>query len=262
MLKFLLFFLVSLLFACQSSPQNKAKTITIAASSIPQAELLEQIQEDLKQEGITLKIKVVDDYNIPNRALAEGEIDANFFQHKPFLEEQIHQFNYPICCLAEIHIEPLGIYLGTKNSLKELPEGSLITLPNDPTNEARALLLLEKAGLITLEAKNLSNTTVLDIKENSRHFKFKEIDAALLARTLQETGASVIPTNYALLAGLSPIKDAVFIEDKTSPYINIIAVRCDDLEKNELVLLKKKMQSEKMHSYILTKYQGAVIPAF
>ena len=201
---------------------------------------------------------VVDDYNIPNRALAEGEIDANFFQHKPFLEQQINQFNYDICPLTEVHIEPMGIY-SLNGSLNSLESGGLVTIPNDPSNETRALLLLEKAGLISL-SKDSSSLTLKNIKENPYGLKFKEIDSAFLTRTLDEVEASVIPTNYALLFELNPIEDSLFLEDNTSLYANIIVVQKKDLLKPELLCLKKHMESEKMSLYINSTYKGALVP--
>jgi len=260
--KFLIIIALFLLNACGSpSPKDNPSKIQISASSVPQAELLAQVQKPLLEEGFDLDIQVVDDYNVPNRALANEEIDANFFQHKPFLDEQIRQFNYPICALAKIHVEPIGLYSKEK-SIDDFKAGGTISIPNDPTNEARALLLLEKAGLITLDSKDIFNITVVDIKENPKKFKFIEVDAALLARTLSEVDASVIPTNYALLADLSPQKDALLMEDKDSPYVNVIAVRCKDLNSPKLLALKKIMQSEAMKEYILSHYKGALVPGF
>ncbi len=251
----ILLFCLSLL-SCKSQKEN---TLTIQASSTPQAEILEQVVDDLKKDGITLKIVVIDDYNIPNRALADGEIDANFFQHTPFLDEQINQFGYPIAILTEVHIEPMGIY--SKNqTLDTLPVKGVVTIPSDPTNEDRALRLLEKAGLITVKKTKSSNLTLLDIETNPKNLRFQEVDAALLTRTYDEASAAVIPTNYALLGGLSPLKDALILEDSSSFYVNVIAVQTKDVCSTKLLALKKHMESEKMTSYIYSTYQGAVIP--
>ena len=261
MLKKILFIISPCLicfFGCTQNSENK-RLLTVQASSLPQAELLKQIQPDLKTEGIELKIIIVDDYNIPNRALSEGEIDANFFQHAPFLEQQVKEFEYDICPLTQTHIEPMGIY-SLNGSLTDLKSKSLVTIPNDPSNETRALLLLEKAGLILLKKDN-DCLTLRDIIENPKELKFKEIDAAFLTRTLNEVGASVIPTNYALLIGLNPLNDALFLEDSSSPYANIIAIQKKDLSKPELLSLKKHMESEKMHIYIIETYKGALVPA-
>lgn len=241
-------------FGCSGSKEGK-KQITIQASSAPHKEILEFIQADMEKEGILLKVIVMDDYNIPNRALAEGEIDANFFQHKPFLEEQIKQFGYKIASLSDVHFEPMGIY----GSLDLIKKGGLITIPSDPTNEGRALLLLEKAGIITLK-KDVSYPTLLDIVDNPYGCTFKEVESGFLSRTLDEVAASLIPTNYALLAGLHPKNDALFLED-TSSYVNVITVQEKDLENPELLVLKKHLESEKIKAYMESTFGGAICPA-
>lgn len=254
--KLILFF--TLLAAC-SSP--KQETLKIAATSTPQADLLSFIQEDLKKEGVILEIRIIDDYNIPNRSLADGEIAANFFQHQPFLKSQQQHLRTPLSVLAEIHIEPMGIYSLKLQSLQEIPNGSLVTIPNDPTNEARALFLLEKAELIQLRENDPYQTTVLDITSNPKNLIIKEVDASFLSRTLEEVAISVIPTNYALLASFKPTQ-ALLLEDQFSQYANIIVVKSKDIDNPQLTALKKWMQSEKVKNYILTNYQNAIIPAF
>ena len=234
--------------------KEERKYITIQASSAPHKEILEFIKADVEKEGVLLRIVVMDDYNIPNRALAEGEIDANFFQHKPFLEEQIKQFGYKIASLSDVHFEPMGIY-GSWDLIKK---GGLITVPSDPTNEGRALLLLEKGGIITLK-KGIAYPTLLDIVENPYGCTFKEVEAAFLARTLDEVAGSLIPTNYALLSGLHPKKDALLVED-TSSYANVITVQEKDLLNPELLIIKRHLESEKMRLYIESTYQGAICP--
>ncbi len=255
LLPLILLFCLSL-FSCKSQKEN---TLTIQASSTPQAEILSQVVDDLKKDGITLKIVVIDDYNIPNRALADGEIDANFFQHTPFLEEQIKQFGYPICILTEVHIEPMGIY-SKNNTLDTLPVKGVVTIPSDPTNEDRALRLLEKAGLITIKDTKRPHLTILDIETNPKNLRFQEVDGALLTRTYDEAAAAVIPTNYALLGGLSPLKDALILEDASSLYANVVAIQTKDVCSTKLLALKKYLESEKITSYIYSTYQGAVTP--
>jgi D-methionine transport system substrate-binding protein len=263
--KYFLFLLAVLPFfvtGCSSSKNEKLHVIKIEASSVPQAQMLEYVKPELKEQGIDLQIIVVDDYNIPNRALADKEVDANFFQHIPYLEEQIKQFHYPLCVLAKTHIEPIGLYSKKVKSLQELSNGSTIAIPNDPTNEARALLLLQRAGLIKLNSENIYNITPMNISQNPHQFVFKEIDAALLPRTLDDVNAAIIPTNYALQAGFSPLKDALLLEDQHSPYVNVIVIRCEEQNQADLLILKKDMNSESMRQYILETYKGAVIPAF
>lgn len=248
-----------LLAGCASSQHQKG--FKVAATPVPHAQMLEFIKPDLKEQGIDLVILVTDDYNMPNRALAEKEISANFFQHTPFLEEQIKQFGYPIQSLAKIELEPMGIYSKKIGSLSELKVGAAIALPNDPTNEARGLLLLQSRGLIELEDPNDLQATVLNIASNPKNLRFVEMDAAMLPRTLEDVDAAAINTNYALEARLSP-KDALVLESKDSPYANIIAIRIGDEELPEIVALKAVMTSEKMREFIQTKYKGAIEPAF
>lgn len=189
------FFLLSLS-SCSTEPKSGLK---IAASSVPHAEMLEYIKPDLEQQGIHLYIIVSDDYNMPNRSLANGEIDANFFQHIPFMVEQQKQFNYPIESLAKIEIEPMGIYSKKLKSLAELKDHSLIAVPNDPTNEARALLLLQEQGLIQLDNTLNLHATVINIKDNPKNLKFIEVDAAMLPRTLDDVDALALGMKIRLL---------------------------------------------------------------
>lgn len=234
----------------------------VAATPVPHAQMLEFIKPDLKEQGIDLEIVVTDDYNMPNRALADKDVSANFFQHIPFMDEQIKQFHYPIQSLAKIELEPMGIYSKKIKSLDDLKDGASIAIPNDPTNEARALLLLQGHGIIRLNSGNSLQATVLNITYNPKHLKFIEVDAGMLARTLQDVDAAAINTNYALEAKLSPEKDALVLESKNSPYANIIAIRKGDENNPEIVALKNAMTSQKMREFILKKYKGAVIPAF
>jgi D-methionine transport system substrate-binding protein len=249
---------LSALSSC-SRPKNGFK---VAATPVPHAQMLEFVKPDLKAKGIDLIIVVTDDYNIPNRALANHEVEANFFQHIPFLEEQIKQFHYSIESIAKVELEPMGIYSKKIRSLAELKDNATIAIPNDPTNEARALSLLQGQGIIQLDDPNHLQATVLNITDNPKHIKFIEVDAAMLPRSLEDVDAAAINTNYALEAKLSPLKDALVLESKDSPYANVIAIRIGDENRPEIEALKTAMTSEKMREFILNKYKGAVIPAF
>jgi len=252
--------LVSTLFtSCTSEPENGLK---VAASSIPHAQMLEFIKPDLKSQGINLIIVPTEDYNMPNRALANNEVDANFFQHLPFLEEQIKQFHYPIESIAAIEIEPMGIYSKKIHSLSELQDNATIAIPNDPTNESRALQLLQAYGIIKLDKANNLHATILNIRENTKRIHFIEVDAAMLPRTLEDVDAAAINTNFALQANLSAQHDALAIEEKDSPYANILVVRIGDENRPEIMSLKDAMTSEKMKQFIQEKYKGAIIPSF
>jgi D-methionine transport system substrate-binding protein len=253
------FFSLVLLGSCSSQPKNGLRVI---ATPVPQAQMLEFVQPELNAKGIELIIIATDDYNIPNRALVDKEVDANFFQHIVFMDEQIKQFHYPIQSLASIEIEPLGIYSKKITSLSELKENATIAIPNDPTNEARALLLLQEHGILELDNSHNLQATILNIKNNPKHLKFIEVDAAMLPRSLSDVDAAAINTNYALQAGLSPMKDALALEGKDSPYVNIIAIRIGDENRPDIQALKEVMTSEKMKTFILDTFKGAVIPAF
>jgi D-methionine transport system substrate-binding protein len=247
-----------LLVGCHKK-EDKA-TLKVAASPVPHAEMLAFVQPKLKEQGIDLKILQVEDYNLPNRLLSENEVGANFFQHFPFLREQVQQFGYKITCLAKIHLEPMAVYSQKVRSLEELPIGAVLAVPNDPTNEYRALKIFEDGGLIQLRKGIGLSATVADISMNPKNFTFREIDAAMLPRVLRDVHAAAIPTNFALEVGLNPSKNAIAVEGDDSPYVNLIAVRTGTEEDPHLVALKEAMLSEEMRSFILEKYQGAIIP--
>lgn len=260
-----LFFLIypliglALLTGCQS----KEKTLKVAATSVPHAELLEIIKPELESQGIHLTIVEVDDYNLPNRLLFEKQVDANFFQHQPFLEEQNQRFGYHLVPIAKVHIEPLGIFSQKLSSLETLQEGAIIGIPNDPTNEARALTLLQEVGLIELkEGFPGSLATILDIKDNPKHLKIEEVNAAFLPRTLVDVDLAVIPSNFALSAHLNPVEEALAIEAQDSPYANVLVVREGEEQREDLQKFKAALTSEKMRKVILEKYQGAIVPAY
>lgn len=238
------------------------KTLKIAATPVPHAEILEVVKPILEDEGINLKIVEVDDYNLPNRLLAEQQVDANFFQHLSYLEEQNRRFGYRLVPLLAVHIEPLGIYSEKITSLDDLKEGGKVAIPNDPANEARALTLLSQVGLIRLKPhEDLSLVTVYDIKENPKNLKINEIEAAFLPRALPDVELAIIPSNFALQAGLNPSKDALALESSDSLYANLVVIRKEDQAKPELLKLKEALQSEVVQKMIREKYQGAIVPA-
>jgi len=249
---------IALLLSCSRSK----KGFRVAATPVPHAQMLEFIKPQLQSQGIDLIIIVTDDYNTPNRALANGEVDANFFQHIPFLQEQIRQFHYPIESIAKVELEPMGIYSKKIRSLSELQDHAAIAIPNDPTNEARALKLLQEEGLIQLDSPNDLQATVLNIAKNPKQIRLIEVDAAMLPRSLEDVDAALINTNYALEAQLSPLKDALRLESKDSPYANVLVIRTNERNRPEIEALKSAMTSEKMREFILHEYRGAVLPAF
>ena len=238
--------------------REKKKSIKVAATSVPHAEMLEVIKPDLEKQGYKLEILVIDDYQLPNRLLQEKQVDANFFQHQPFLDKEICEFGYSLTPIAQVHIEPLGIYSKKISSFEKLTPKALVTIPSDPSNEGRALRLLEEAKLIKLKENASLYATPLDIIENPLALKIKEIDAPLLPRTLKEVDLSVIPGNFALQASLSP-SDALFIEGKNCPYVNILVVRKGEENREDLQALKTLLTSEKIRHFVEEKYKGKIL---
>ena len=257
-MRYLKLFVLTLLVACASNE----KGLKVAGSPVPHAEILEFVKQDLKDQGVNLIIIATDDYNTPNRALADHEIDANFFQHRPFLEMQKETFHYPLIELTAVEIEPMGLYSKKIHSLADLKNGSTIAIPNDPSNEARALFLLESQGLIELKPKNNAHSTLINISKNEKNLSFIEVDAAMIPRTLPDVDLAAINTNYALDAGLNPLKDALAKESKDSPYANILVIREGDEARDDIQALKTALTSEKMKTFLKEKYKDAILPAW
>ncbi|MBR0284818.1 MAG: MetQ/NlpA family ABC transporter substrate-binding protein [Selenomonadaceae bacterium] len=246
-----------------AATSSGVKTLKIGATPVPHAEILEQIKPELEKEGIKLEIVEFSDYVQPNLALNDKELDANFFQHEPYLLNFVGEHKeVKLKNAGGIHVEPMGVYSKKIKDLKELADGASIAIPNDPTNGGRSLLLLEKAGLLKLKAGIGEKATVQDIAENPKHLKFQEVEAAQVPRTLEDVDAAVINTNYAMQIDLVPTKDALFMEDRTSPYVNIIAVREGDENRPEIQALLKALKSEKVKKFIDDKYKGAIVAAF
>ena len=246
-----------------SSSSSQGKVLKVGATAVPHAEILEVVKPLLAKEGIDLQIVEFSDYVQPNLALNDKELDANFFQHAPYLENFMSEHsNVKLANAGGIHIEPMGIYSKKIKSLNELKDGASIALPNDPTNGGRSLLLLEKAGLLKLKDGVGVKATVQDITENPKHLQFKEVEAAQVPRTLDDVDAAVINTNFAMQVNLVPTKDALLMEDSTSPYVNIVAVRAGDESRPEIQALMKALKSDEVKQFINDKYKGAVVPAF
>lgn len=256
--------LISLLtfFLALMSPAASCTTITVGATPVPHAEILAVAQPLLAEKGITLRIVEFNDYVTPNRALAEGELDANFFQHQPYLDTFNADAGTNLKGLVGIHVEPLGIYSIKIKSLEELPDRAQIAIPNDPTNGGRALLLLQAAGLIEVDPATGITPTVFDVVSNPKRLRFVELEAAQLARALEDVDAAVINGNYALVAGFVPTRDALFLEGAESPYVNIVAVRPEDIDNSALAALAEALTSEPIREFILATYDGSVVPVF
>lgn len=233
--------------ACQPRDKSTLKVGTIAG---PETELMQVAKEVAKKQyGLNIEIVEFTDYLEPNAALNDGSIDANMFQHQPYLDQQIKDRHYDLVAIGKTFIYPMGIYSAKLKSLKQIPDGALVALPNDPSNEGRALMLLQKAKLVKMKQDAGIYAVPEDIIDNPKQLKFKELDAAQIARSLPDVDIALINTNYAIPAGLSPHKDGIFLEDKDSPYANIIVVR-----KNEVNDLR-------MHQLVAALHSDAVLKA-
>ncbi|WP_330948937.1 MetQ/NlpA family ABC transporter substrate-binding protein [Virgibacillus sp. MG-45] len=267
----LLFIVVlGLLAACGTSGDKSAagdkesKEITVGASSEPHAEILEQAKPLLEEKGITLNIDPYQDYILPNDDLASGKLDANYFQHIPYLKQTVKDTGYDLDYIAGIHIEPMGVYSKDIQSIDAIPEETEVLLSNSVSDHGRVLALFEKAGLIKLkDGVEKAAATIDDIVENPKKLKFSpDYEAALLPEFYhsEKNVLTAINTNYAIGAGLNPLEDALFIEDEDSPYVNVLAVKTEDKENANLKQLVEVLHSKEIQDFILEKYKGAVVP--
>lgn len=246
-----------------TSATNSATTITVGATPEPHAEMLNLVVDDLAAQGITLVVQEFTDYVTPNEAVESGEIDANFFQHIPYLQSFNAERGFHLVNAGGIHIEPLALYSKKYSALADLPTGATIAVPNDPTNEGRALLLLASAGLITLDDPNNLEATPINVVDNPKDIVFQEIEAASLPRILDDVDAAVINGNYALPAGLSASTDGLLVEGADSPYVNVIAVKEGNENNPAIQALVKALQSDEVRSWVSSKYpNGEVVVVF
>lgn len=242
--------------------QSQAASLSVAATPVPHAELLEFVKPDLAEAGISLDIKVFTDYVQPNLQVADKQIDVNFFQHQPYLDSFNKEHGTRLTTIGLVHVEPFGAYSQKIKDISELKDGAQVAIPNDPSNGARALLLLQKQGLIKLKDPENILATARDLAENPRNLKFRELEAATLPRILPDVDLALINTNYALEAGLNPVEDALFIEDKDSPYANIVVTHEDRANDPAMAALVEALNSDKVRTHILEQYKGAIVPAF
>lgn len=241
-------------------------TLTVGATPNPHAEILAQVKDDLAAEGIDLVVKEYSDYVVPNTAVEEGDLDANYFQHTPYMEKFNEENGTHLVSVGKIHYEPMGIYPGLTKTLEELPDGATIAVPNDATNEARALQLLAAQGLIELKEDAGLNATPNDITSNPKNLQFKELEAAMLPQTASEVDLSVINSNFAMEGGMNPATDSLASEDADSEaaqtFANIVAVKEGHENDPAIQALVKALQSDKVKEYIEKTYSGAVVAVF
>lgn len=249
-----------------SGDKKETKKIVIGASPSPHADILKVAKKELKKEGYELEIKEYSDYVQPNTALESGDLDANYFQHKPYLDDFNKQKKTHLVSAGTIHYEPFGIFPGKTKTLKALKNGATVAVPNDTTNEARALLLLQDQGLIKLKDGAGLTATKKDIVENKKDLAIKEIEAAQIPRSLKDVDIAVVNGNYALEAGLKVNKDALATEDTDSigakTYGNVVAVKKGNEKTDATKALIKALKSDTVKKYINDKYDGAVVPLF
>ncbi len=254
--------LAALAAAFSISLAQAGETLTIAATPVPHAEILELIKPQLAEQGIDLDIKVFTDYVQPNMQVSQKRLDANYFQTKPYLDTFNSSRGTDLVTVTGVHVEPFGGYSSRFESLDELPKGATIAIPSEGSNSGRALLLLQKAGLLTLKDPRNAQATPRDIADNPRGFKFRELEAAMLPRVLNQVDLAMINTNYALEAKLDPGADALVIEDRDSPYVNYLVARPDNRDSEAIRKLSAALTSPEVKAFIETGYSGAVVPAF
>ncbi len=239
-----------------------ADRLTVAATAIPHAEILQVVEPILAEQGLTLDVKVFNDYVQPNLQVEQKQIDANYFQTLPYLESFNRDRGSHLAPVIGVHIEPLGAYSRKFKAIADLPAGASVAIPNEASNNGRALLVLQKAGLITLKDPTNPLSTLRDIASNPKNLKFRELEAATLPRVLDQVDLALINTNYALDAKLNPTRDALAIEDSKSPYVNYLVAREDNKNDPRVQKLAAALTSPRVKAYIERTYGGAVVPAF
>ncbi|MGE7136553.1 MetQ/NlpA family ABC transporter substrate-binding protein [Luteibacter sp. NPDC031894] len=237
-------------------------TLTVAATPVPHTEILKEIKPLLAKQGVKLEIRVFTDYVQPNMQVAQKQLDVNFFETGPYLDAFNKERGTNLVKVVGVHIEPFGAYSRKYTTIDQLPDGANVVIPNDPSNNSRALLLLAKHHLITLANPDDKLATLKDITGNPKHLKFRELEAAMLPRVLGEVDLALINTNYALAAKLNPVKDALLIEDKDSPYVNFLVARPDNKDDPRVQKLAAALTSPEVKAFIEKTYGGAVQPAF
>lgn len=251
---------------CGGSDNNSAsadkKEIKMGVTAGPHAEVMEEVAKEAAKQGITIKIVEFNDFVQPNKALAEKDLDMNSMQHQPYLDNVVKKQGLKLTSIGKTIILPMAVYSHKYKDIKEVADGAKVTIPNDPTNGARALLLLQQAGLIKLKNGNSVDASVPDVTENPKNLQFVELDAAQIPRSLDDTDLACVNTNYAIPAGLNPQKDSILVESKDSPYANVMVVREEDKDNATYQKVLAIYQSEPIKKFIADHFQGTILPAF
>lgn len=254
--------LVLVLTACSTSNEGSKDTIKIGVSPVPHEAITKKVAEILEKEGVKVEISVFDDYVQPNLSLEDGSLDANFFQHEPYLNTFNEENGTNLSSIGGVHIEPIAFYSTKYDSLDSLPDGAEILIPADSSNGSRALLLLAQNGLIEIDDSKGAVVTDQYITNNPKNIKFTPVEAGLIPGTYADVDGAVINSNYAIPAGLNPLTDGIVIEDSNSPYANVIAVKTERKDEEIFKKLIEAFQSEEVKEYIEKEYDGSIIPAF
>ena len=248
--------------ASKSTAADAKTSIKVGVTAGPHAQVLEKVKTEAEKQGLKIDIVEFSDYVQPNEALSQKDLDINVYQHQPFLEKAMADRQYKFAAIGKSIILPMGIYSKKVKSLADLQPGATIAIPNDPSNGGRALLLLEKAGIIKLKAGVGVHATAHDVAENPKNFKIVEIEAAQTPRSMDDIDLVAVNTNYALPAGLVPAKDALLVEDGNSPYANLIVVRAEDKDNPTYQKFVKIYQSEAVKQFVLEHFKGSILPAW
>jgi D-methionine transport system substrate-binding protein len=249
-------------FAQNAEIGTAARPLKIGATAGPHSQVLEKVQEIAARDGLVLRIVPFTDYITPNAALAAGDLDANSYQHQPFLDQAVKDRNLPLVAAGKTLVFPMGVYSRKQKKIADIPNGSRVAIPNDPTNGGRALLLLAANGAFTLTPGVDFRATVADIVENPKRLRIVELEAAQIPRALDEVEAAAINTNFAIPAGLNPVRDAIVIESADSPYANLIVVKRDNANAPWVKKLVAAYQNDEIKAFVRDTFQGSVVPAF
>ena len=260
----ILFTMFIFIISCGSNSSNSVKKekLKVAATAIPAGEVLEVVKEDLLKEGIDMEIIIFNDYIQPNKVLQSKEVDVNLFQHVPYMENFAKKHGFEMVSVGKIYLPTLALYSKKIKNISELKNGDTILLPNDPTNLARSLILLDKSGIIKLSDNKKMDSTLKDIVENPKNIKFNELSAEQLAPKLPEVAASIVNSSFALDAGLSYKEDGILAEGKDSPYANALVTLKGNENDQKIQKLLKALQSEKVKKFIEEKYKDVIVPVF
>ena len=240
---------------------GKGEKLKVGATPVPHGELLKLVKDDMKKQGVDLEIVEFNDYILPNKALADKSIDANFFQHVPYMEDFAKRNNIPLVSVGNVHLEPMALYSKKIKNIKDLKPNDTLIIPNDPTNGGRALILLDKAGIIKLKDNKKLDSTTKDIASNPKKIKIVTLSNEQIAPRLVEVAGAIINSNFAINAGVTK-NEIILQEDKNSPYANVVTVLKGNENDPRIQKLMKALQSEKVKKYIEEKYEGRIIPAF